>query len=207
MEIFDYDKVLLLPRKCRVTSRSECDAAVELGGRSFRIPVVPANMKTVINQDICVWMAQNGYFYVMHRFDLDNVQFVRDMKARVAAHSAPRGGPRPRTFYMVWDRPLMTAGPDSYLSDLITLAGGSNVVNQGVSSYPTYSWEALLAADPDVILGPRNMAGALKALAHDYPRLRAVKENRVRVLPDDLVSRPGPRIVEAIDAVSAALKK
>ena len=82
MEIFDYDNVLLLPRKCRVESRSECDASVELGGRSFRIPVVPANMKTVVDETICTWMAQNGYFYVMHRFDLDNVQFVRDMHTK-----------------------------------------------------------------------------------------------------------------------------
>ena len=80
MEIFDYDKVLLLPRKCRVTSRSECDASVELAGRSFRIPVVPANMKTVVDEKICLWLARNGYFYVMHRFDLDNVKFVRRMK-------------------------------------------------------------------------------------------------------------------------------
>ncbi len=81
MEIFDYDNILLLPRKCRVESRSECDASVELGGRRFRIPVVPANMKTVVNEEICTWLAQNGYFYVMHRFDLDSVQFVRNMKA------------------------------------------------------------------------------------------------------------------------------
>ncbi len=49
MEIFDYDNILLLPRKCRVESRSECDAGVELGGHKFRLPVVPANMKTVID--------------------------------------------------------------------------------------------------------------------------------------------------------------
>ncbi|MDZ7823081.1 MAG: hypothetical protein U5K75_02925 [Ahrensia sp.] len=77
MEIFDYDNNQPLPRKCRVESRSECDASVELGGRSFRIPVVPANMKTVVDEKICTWMAQNGYFYVMHRFDLDNLQFVK----------------------------------------------------------------------------------------------------------------------------------
>lgn len=82
MEIFDYDNILLLPRKCRVQSRSECDASTELGGRRFRIPVVPANMKTVVNAEICQWLAANGYFYVMHRFDLDNVAFVRDMKAK-----------------------------------------------------------------------------------------------------------------------------
>ena len=82
MEIFDYDNILLLPRKCHVESRSECDASVQLGGRRFKLPVVPANMKTVVNEAICVWLAQNNYFYVMHRFDLDNVQFVKDMKAR-----------------------------------------------------------------------------------------------------------------------------
>lgn len=80
MEIFDYDNVLLLPRKCRVESRSECDASMELGGRKFKLPVVPANMKTVVDEKICLWLAQNGYFYVMHRFDLDNVKFVRQMK-------------------------------------------------------------------------------------------------------------------------------
>ena len=82
MEIFDYDNILLLPRKCRVESRSECDASVEMGGHRFRIPAVPANMKTVVNETICEWLARNGYFYVMHRFDLDNVAFVRDFHAK-----------------------------------------------------------------------------------------------------------------------------
>ncbi|MEO7108090.1 MAG: IMP dehydrogenase, partial [Rhodoferax sp.] len=82
MEIFDYDHILLLPRKCRVESRSECDASIELGGRKFRIPVVPANMKTVVDVPICEWLAQNGYFYVMHRFDLDNVKFTLAMHAK-----------------------------------------------------------------------------------------------------------------------------
>ena len=82
MQIFDYDNILLLPRKCRVESRSECDASVTLGPRSFRIPVVPANMKTVIDETISLWLAKNGYFYVMHRFDLDNVRFVRHMQAQ-----------------------------------------------------------------------------------------------------------------------------
>ncbi|MBK9237279.1 MAG: GMP reductase [Rhodoferax sp.] len=82
MEIFDYDNILLLPRKCRVQSRSECDASTVLGGRRFRIPVVPANMKTVVNETICAWLARSGYFYVMHRFDLDNAKFVSDMRAQ-----------------------------------------------------------------------------------------------------------------------------
>ncbi|VWX55757.1 GMP reductase [Burkholderiales bacterium 8X] len=95
MQIFDYDNILLLPRKCRVESRSECDASVQLGNRTFRIPVVPANMKTVIDESICTWLAQNGYFYVMHRFDLDNVKFVREMQAKGVFASISLGVKQP----------------------------------------------------------------------------------------------------------------
>ncbi|MCZ2291761.1 MAG: GMP reductase, partial [Burkholderiales bacterium] len=78
--IFDYDNILLLPRKCRVESRSECDPSVEFGGRRFALPVVPSNMKTVVDEPIARYLASNGYFYVMHRFDLDSVEFARRMR-------------------------------------------------------------------------------------------------------------------------------
>jgi GMP reductase len=80
MEIFDYDNILLLPRKCRVASRAECDTSVEFGGRRFKLPVVPANMKTVVDEPIAQMLAKSGHFYVMHRFDLDNVAFAKSMR-------------------------------------------------------------------------------------------------------------------------------
>ncbi len=80
MEIFDYDNVLLLPRKCRVQSRSECDASVQFGPRRFALPVVPANMKTVLDEAIAQWLAAHDHFYVMHRFDTDNIAFARRMR-------------------------------------------------------------------------------------------------------------------------------
>ena len=82
MEIFDYDNILLLPRRCVVSSRRECDPSVEFGGRSFRLPVVPANMKTVVDERTAEFLARNGYFYIMHRFDLDNVAFAQAMHAK-----------------------------------------------------------------------------------------------------------------------------
>jgi len=80
MEIFDYDNILLLPRKCRVESRADCDTSVEFGPRRFKLPVVPANMKTVVDEPITEWLAANGHFYVMHRFDLDNVAYAKRMR-------------------------------------------------------------------------------------------------------------------------------
>jgi GMP reductase len=82
MEIFDYDNILLLPRKCRVDSRSECDTSTQFGAQRFVMPVVPSNMKTVVDQPIVEALAQSGHFYVMHRFDLDNVAFARRMRSK-----------------------------------------------------------------------------------------------------------------------------
>jgi len=82
MQIFDYDHVLLLPRKCQVDSRAECDPSVEFGGHRFRLPVVPANMKTVLDERIARDLAASGHFYVMHRFDLDTLAFAADMRER-----------------------------------------------------------------------------------------------------------------------------
>jgi GMP reductase len=82
MEIFDYDNILLLPRRCVVESRRECDPSIEFGSRRFRLPVVPANMKTVVNETICERLARDGYFYIQHRFDLDSLAFARFMRER-----------------------------------------------------------------------------------------------------------------------------
>ncbi len=82
MEIFDYENILMLPRRCAVKSRRECDPSVEFGPRRFRIPAVPANMLTVVDDGICEFLAANGYFYIQHRFNGDTVAFVRRMRER-----------------------------------------------------------------------------------------------------------------------------
>ena len=49
MEAFDYDDIQLVPNKAIVKSRKECDTSVKFGNRTFKIPVVPANMESVID--------------------------------------------------------------------------------------------------------------------------------------------------------------
>lgn len=80
MKIFDYEDIQLIPNKCVVQSRSECDTSVELGGRTFKMPVVPANMQTIIDESLAEKLAANGYFYVMHRFDEEaRMPFIKKM--------------------------------------------------------------------------------------------------------------------------------
>lgn len=80
MPVFDYEDIQLVPNKCIVKSRSEIDTRIKFGPMTFNIPVVPANMQTVIDEKLAVWLAQNGYFYIMHRFDEgERLPFVKRM--------------------------------------------------------------------------------------------------------------------------------
>lgn len=83
LKVFDYEDVQLIPNKCIVNSRSECDTTVILGKHAFKMPIVPANMQTIINESIAEFLAENGYFYIMHRFDgVARIPFVKKMKER-----------------------------------------------------------------------------------------------------------------------------
>ncbi|MBA2914329.1 GMP reductase [Limosilactobacillus frumenti] len=83
MKTFDYDDIQLVPNKCVIKSRKEADTSIEFGPHRFKIPVVPANMESVINEDLAVWLAQNGYYYVMHRFEpATRAAFIKHMHDR-----------------------------------------------------------------------------------------------------------------------------
>lgn len=67
--IFDYEDIQLIPNKCIISSRSEADTRVTLGKHTFKLPVIPANMQTIIDEELAEVLAKDGYFYIMHRFD------------------------------------------------------------------------------------------------------------------------------------------
>jgi ABC-type Fe3+-hydroxamate transport system substrate-binding protein len=118
---------------------------------------------------------------------------------RVRAATAART--RPTAFWHVWDAPLITIGSGSFLHELLEIAGGRNVYEDFSSPSPRVALEDLIARDPDVVLaGP---AGARLIRADPRWRaLRAVRENRLRVIDTMLVARPSVRLGEA--AVSLA---
>jgi len=81
--VFDYEDIQLIPAKSVVNSRTECDTTITFGERKFKLPVVPANMQTIIDEKLSIYLAENGYFYVMHRFLPEKrISFIKDMKER-----------------------------------------------------------------------------------------------------------------------------
>lgn len=81
--VFDYEDIQLVPAKAIVNSRSECDTSVQFGGRTFKLPVVPANMQTIIDEKTAIYLAENDYFYILHRFKPEQrIDFIKDMQNR-----------------------------------------------------------------------------------------------------------------------------
>jgi len=114
---------------------------------------------------------------------------------------------RPRVLCVVWIDPLIVAGGETVIDDLINLAGGVNIVR--TAGFPRYSLEELVVDPPDVILLALDRGGlhhgeALRRLPV-WREVRPVREGAVRVIDASLTSRPGPRIVDGVELLARLL--
>ncbi len=108
---------------------------------------------------------------------------------------------KPKVFYCVWPQPLMTVGKNSFLNEIITACGGTNVAGEINVSYPRFSLEKLVLSNPDVIILPFEARNQSFIKTPPWSRLKAVRENRVYYLPDqknDMLSRPTMRVIKGI---------
>jgi GMP reductase len=76
MKALKYSDICLIPNYSEIHSRVDCDPSVNLFGKKFLLPIIPANMKSVIDMHTCEWMSSHGFFYIMHRFDRDLAEDV-----------------------------------------------------------------------------------------------------------------------------------
>ncbi len=114
---------------------------------------------------------------------------------------------RPRVFYEVQYDPLMTAGPGTFIDDLIHLAGGVNIASDSATKYPVYNLEILIERNPEVIIVSFWHGSIVASVEGVKSRKRwkiidAVQNNRVYGIHADLVSRPGPRIVDGLEEIA-----
>lgn len=101
MPVFDYEDIQLIPNKCIVKSRSEIDTTTKFGPMKFKLPVVPANMASVMDDDLAVWLAQNGYFYIMHRFEPATRKAFVDKMHRLGLFASISVGVKPGEYKFI----------------------------------------------------------------------------------------------------------
>jgi len=130
---------------------------------------------------------------------------MRRSIGRIAGQAA-RARTRPRVLYLL-GLPGFTAGRQSYLSDLIALAGGINVAGNVDQPYPNLSAEAIVAMDPDVLIVARDTPFGPDVRAREpWRSMRAVHDGEVFSPPnDDVLERPGPRVVQGLAWLAHAL--
>jgi iron complex transport system substrate-binding protein len=103
--------------------------------------------------------------------------------------------PKPKIFYALSLSPLVTLSKGSYIDELIAIAGGVNIVKNSYTRYPRYSLEKIIEATPDIIL----ISSDDKMKDEYIIKFQEIfKENKVKIINSDLISRPGPRIIEGL---------
>ncbi len=108
-----------------------------------------------------------------------------------------------RVYYEVWNDPLMSVGTTSFIHEIITLAGGVNIFDDITDNFPTVSGEVIAERNPQVILYPFFHGGvelSAEVLAErpGWGRISAIENERIYGVTDDIFSRPGPRLIQAI---------
>ena len=133
-------------------------------------------------------------------------EVIAGMRSDLAyVRAAVSAEPTVSAFLEIGWNPLYTAGPGTLLDDVLTQAGGSNVVTQ--KGYVGYSVEQLIKDQPAFYLGTLSSIGDTATVASrpGYSALTAVAGGKVFSLDDNLVSRPGPRIVQGVREIAKIL--
>lgn len=133
---------------------------------------------------------------------------IQDIKA-VEEESARDGEPLKVYYVMSYgEYGNWTSGPGSFINEMIKIAGGYPITEDANPSAPwmDYSVEAMVAGDPDIILMAESLGDpSVLSSTPGYQDMRAVQEGRVYTINDDIISRPGPRVQEAIRAIASIL--
>lgn len=135
---------------------------------------------------------------------------VADMEKRIEQVQtlAKKARYKPRVFFQIDAEPLFSAGDNTFIHELIELAGGINTA-AGEDPYPRYSWEDILVLQPEIVL-ISSMAGGLdpENLIRSWKKwnqLSAVNNDQVFVVEADLFDRPSPRLVDGLEAIAAII--
>jgi iron complex transport system substrate-binding protein len=149
--------------------------------------------------------------------NLGEVTGTSERAARIAAEMETRisaveqrvaGLSRPRVLYVLQTGPLITAGRNTFINDLVNIAGGKSISGDETADYPQFSRETAIARAPEIIVAPRSHGAELvkeSDLRRDLAETPAIRSNRIVWVTPDLVDRPGPRIVVGLEQLAEGL--
>ena len=125
---------------------------------------------------------------------------IQRVKSRVAQVNY-----RPRVFFQIGISPIVSAGTDTFIHELIEIAGGINLA-AGRSAYPRFSKEQVLALEPEVFIitsmARQAVFEQVKAEWRRWPNIPAVRDERIFLVDSNLFDRPSPRLVDGLELLT-----
>jgi iron complex transport system substrate-binding protein len=188
-----------------LASTGSLDAAANLKSLGYNVLVVEAKTLDGVLQDILLVGRATGK-------NAEASAIVSDMRARIdaVATQAAAATTTPKVYHEVWNEPLMSAGPGTFVDELITLAGGENIFHDATTSWPTVSSEAIIEKNPDVMffpdmyMGVGNFYETIEAVENrpGWDTISAVQNGALYEINADIISRSGPRLVDALEIIA-----
>ncbi|MBC1921017.1 ABC transporter substrate-binding protein [Listeria grayi] len=129
------------------------------------------------------------------------VQRMEKQKASLQTKAAKQK--KQPTVWIEISNDLYTAGDNTFMNEILDLAGGKNIVTK--KGYPKYNEEQVIKADPDVIITTYPNAKQEIAKRKAWKNIRAVKDGRIYSLDADELSRPGPRLIDGAEEIYQAI--
>lgn len=130
-------------------------------------------------------------------------QAMRTRMAEISGRTAQL--PRVRVLYVINSQPLITVGPGSYIHQMIGLAGGINIASGASAPYPRLTMETVLKENPEVLIFPMGSVETVpRSEQQEWRRwttLTAVQQNRLHEVSADALNRPGPRVMDGLEAL------
>ena len=133
-------------------------------------------------------------------------ELADSMRARIDELTVESPADRPSVLFVYGRKPLTVAGPGTFGHELIRRAGGRNPMAGAENKYPKIDLEKVLEIDPDRIIEATMAPTSDADYWAQYDELAAVKHEHVYRLEDNALLRPGPRLVEALESVRAAIQ-
>lgn len=115
---------------------------------------------------------------------------------------------QPKAMLVISKDPLMVAGPDTFVGELMVIAGLKNAVEESALAYPAWDREAVINANPDWIITAcmEDTRDGDAPLWNHLKSVEAVQKKQIRTVNPDWVLRPGPRMGKGVRALREALK-
>jgi iron complex transport system substrate-binding protein len=137
-------------------------------------------------------------------------RLVAEMNARIEAVKAQVAGSssRPRVFFQIGISPIVSVGSETFIHELITMAGGINVT-AGAVPYPRFSREEIFALAPEILIitsMDRNKSFLeAKIEWQQWPEIPAIRDQRIHLVDSDLFDRASPRLVDGLELLAGLL--